>query len=209
MTITANMVKDLRERTGVGPMECKKALEMHNGDIDAAARYLREKGLAKADKKSGRVAKEGIIQTYQHFTGRLAVIVEVNCETDFVAKTAAFTDFARDLALHIANMAPQYISREEVPADALATEREIQRQRVLSEGKPENMADKIVDGRMEKYYEEVVLLEQPFIKDDSKTIEEMRKEVVAATGENIVVRRFARYELGETSSSAEDNGAGE
>jgi len=203
--ITAQMIKELRERTGVGPLDCKKALEQFDGDMDAAAKFLREKGLAKADKKASRVAKEGIIQTYQHFNGRIAVIVEVNCETDFVAKTEAFQEFARDLALHIANMAPKYVSREEVPESVLAAERDIQRKRALDEGKPEHIADKIVEGRMDKFFEEIVLLEQPFLKDDSKTIEELRKEVVAATGENIVIRRFARFELGEGDDEAAES----
>ncbi|MCB9438485.1 MAG: translation elongation factor Ts [Anaerolineales bacterium] len=198
MTITATLIKELRERTGVGPLDCKKALEQHNGDIDAAARYLREKGLAKADKKASRVANEGVIQSYQHFNGRIAVLVEVNCETDFVAKTEQFQAFARDIALHIANMAPTCVTREEVPADLLERERSIQRERVLQEGKPENVVDKIVDGRMDKFFEEIVLMEQSFIKDDSKTIEDLRKETVAAIGENVVIRRFVRYELGET-----------
>jgi elongation factor Ts len=205
--ISATMVKDLRDRTGVGPLDCKKALELHDGDMEAAARYLREKGLAKADKKATRTANDGIVQTYQHFTGRIAVIVEVNCETDFVAKTDAFTSFARDIALHIANMAPKYVKREDVPASILAAEREIQRQRVLAEGKPEPIADKIVEGRLDKFYEEIVLLEQPFIKDDTKTVEELRKELVATTGENIVIRRFVRFELGETESNADNDGS--
>lgn len=198
MTITATMIKELRERTGVGPLDCKKALEQHNGDIDAAARYLREKGLAKADKKASRVANEGVVQSYQHFNGRIAVMVEVNCETDFVAKTEQFQTFARDIALHIANMAPHFVNREEVPASVLDQERAVQRERALQEGKPENVVDKIVDGRLDKFFEEIVLMEQPFIKDDSKTIEDLRKETVAAVGENVVIRRFVRYELGET-----------
>lgn len=202
MTITATMIKELRERTGVGPLDCKKALEQHNGDIDAAARYLREKGLAKADKKASRVANEGVIQSYQHFNGRIAVMVEVNCETDFVAKTEQFQTFARDIALHIANMAPHFVNREEVPASVLDQERAVQRERALQEGKPENVVDKIVDGRLDKFFEEIVLMEQPFIKDDSKTIEDLRKETVAAVGENVVIRRFVRYELGETDESS-------
>lgn len=198
MTITATMIKELRERTGVGPLDCKKALEQYNGDIDAAARYLREKGLAKADKKASRVANEGVIQSYQHFNGRIAVLVEVNCETDFVAKTEQFQTFARDIALHIANMAPRCVSRAEVPAELLEQERAVQRERALQEGKPANVVDKIVDGRMDKFFEEIVLMEQFFIKDDTKTIEDLRKETVAAVGENVVIRRFVRYELGET-----------
>lgn len=201
--ITASMVKELRERTGVGPLDCKKALEQYDGDLDAAARYLREKGLAKADKKASRAANEGLIQTYQHHNGRIAVIVEVNCETDFVANTEQFQEFSRDVALHIANMAPRYVRREEVPADELEAERKIQRERALQEGKPEHIVDKIVDGRMDKFFEEIVLMEQEFIKDDTKTIEDLRKELVASLGENIQIRRFARFEIGEESGNEE------
>jgi elongation factor Ts len=204
MEITAQMVKELRERTGVGPLDCKKALEQFNGDMDKAANYLREKGLAKAVKKAGRAANEGIIQTYQHHNGRLAVVVEVNCETDFVAKTDAFQTFARDLAMHIANLAPQYLTREEVPAEVIAAERETQRKVTLAEGKPEAVADKIVDGRMNKFFEEIVLMEQPFIRDDKLTIEDLRKQVVAEVGENVVIRRFARFELGEVGDAVKE-----
>lgn len=204
MEITAQMVKELRERTGVGPLDCKKALEQFNGDMDKAANYLREKGLAKAVKKAGRAANEGIIQTYQHHNGRLAVVVEVNCETDFVAKTDTFQTFARDLAMHIANLAPQYLTREEVPAEVIAAERETQRKVTLAEGKPEAVADKIVDGRMNKFFEEIVLMEQPFIRDDKLTIEDLRKQVVAEVGENVVIRRFARFELGEVGDEVKE-----
>lgn len=195
--ITAQLIKELRERTGVGPLDCKKALQQFDGDMDAAAKFLREKGLAKADKKASRAAKEGVVQTYQHFNGRIAVIVEINCETDFVAKTDAFQDFARDVALHIANLAPLVVKREEVSEEMIAAERDVQIKLALEEGKPEHIAEKMVEGRMNKFFEEIVLLEQPFLKDDSKTIEELRKETVATTGENIVIRRFARFELGD------------
>lgn len=197
--ITAQQVKELREMTGVGPAECKKALEQFEGDLNKAANFLREKGLAKAAKKAGRVANEGIIQSYQHHNGRLAVVVEVNCETDFVAKTPAFQQFSRDVALHIANLAPKYVAREEVPQAMIDAERGVQQKIALEEGKsrPANIIEKIVDGRMEKFFADIVLLEQPFIKDDSKTIEQLRKEAVAAVGENVVIRRFVRYELGE------------
>jgi elongation factor Ts len=191
------MVKELRDMTGVGPLDCKKALEANEGDLKAAAEFLREKGLAKAAKKASRAANEGIVQTYQHFNGRLSVVVEVNCETDFVANTDQFQEFAKDVALHIANLAPKYVTREEVPQSILEAERDFQRRRALEEGKPEHIVDKMVDGRIEKFYEEIVLMEQPFIKDDSKRIEDLRKETVAAVGENVVVRRFVRYELGE------------
>ena len=204
MEITAQMIKTLRERTGVGPLDCKKALEAHNGDMDAAATFLREKGLATADKKAGRAANEGVIEIYQHHNGRLGVMVEINCETDFVANTNDFKTFARDVALHIANMAPRYVTREQVPQAEIDAEREIQHRRAIEEGKPANVAEKIVDGRMEKFFEEIVLMEQPFIKDDKKTIEDLRKEVVASIKENIIVRRFVRFELGEQGDPAKE-----
>ncbi|NDJ87485.1 MAG: translation elongation factor Ts [Chloroflexi bacterium] len=198
------MVKALRERTGVGPLDCKKALEAHDGDMDAAAKFLREKGLAKADKKASRAANEGLVQTYQHFNGRIGVLAEVNCETDFVANTDQFREFARDLVLHIANMAPQFVQREDVPEAMVEAERQLQRERALQEGKPEHIVDKVVEGRMDKFFEEIVLLEQSFIKDDSKKIEDLRKEVVASVGENVVISRFARFEIGESDDQDED-----
>ncbi len=206
MEITAKMVKDLREATGAGPLDCKKALELNGGDVQKAIDYLREKGLARAAKKlgGGRTMNEGVIQTYTHFNNRLAVIVEVNCETDFVANTDQFKAFARDVALQIANLAPQYVRREDVPAAVIQAEREILRRRTLEEGKPENVVDKIVDGRMDKFYEEIVLLEQKFIKDDAKSIDQLLSETVAEVGESIQIRRFARYALGE---DGDDNGA--
>ena len=197
MQITAGMVKELRDLTGVGPLDCKKALQEHDGDMQAAANYLREKGMAKAGKKAGRAANEGIIQTYMHHNGRLGVIVEVNCETDFVANTDAFQNFAKDVALQVANLSPQYVSREDVPETVIEAERQFQRQRALQEGKPENVVDKMIDGRMGKFFEEIVLMEQTFIKDDKLTIEDLRKQAVAEVGENVVIRRFSRFELGE------------
>src|SRR5690606_6695320 len=181
MAITAQMVKELREATGAGPLDCKKALEQNNGDVAKAIEYLREKGLARAAKKlsSGRTMNEGIIETYQHFNGRLGVIVEVNCETDFVANTERFRTFARDIALHIANLGPEYIKREDVPEAVVEAERQLQLRRALEEGKPQHVAEKIVEGRMNKFYEELVLMEQPFIKDESKTIAQLLSEVVA------------------------------
>jgi len=198
--IDAKMVKDLRDATGAGPLDCKKALESTNGDLDKAVEYLREKGLARAAKKlgAGRTMNEGLVEVYSHHNQRLGVIVEVNCETDFVANTPLFRSFAHDVALHIANLAPEYVRREEVPEAVVQAERELQRRRVLDEGKKENVADKIVDGRMEKFFQEIVLLEQPFIKDDSKTISQMLSEVVAEVGESIEISRFARFALGET-----------
>jgi elongation factor Ts len=205
MSITADMVKQLREMTGVGPLDCKKALEEFKGDMEKAANYLREKGLAKAIKKAGRAANEGVIQTYTHHNGRLAVIVEVNCETDFVAKTPAFQTFAREVALQIANLSPLYVRREEVDAAVLEAEREVQRKRAKEEGKPDNVIEKMLEGRMDKYLAEIVLMEQPWIKDDKLSMEDLRKQVVAEVGENVLIRRFARYELGEVGDEkAED-----
>jgi elongation factor Ts len=207
MQITAQMVKDLREATGAGPLDCKKALEMNNGDVQKAIDYLREKGLAKAAKKlgAGRTMNEGIVQTYSHHTKRLGVLVEVNCETDFVAKTEAFQEFARNVALQIANLAPQYIKREDVPEAVIQAEREIQRRRAIEEGKKENVVDKIVDGRMDKFFEEICLLEQKFIKDDEKTIGQMLSETVAEVGESIQISRFARFAIGESDDSNGEN----
>mgnify|MGYP000901362917 FL=1 len=198
-TVTAQMVKDLREMTGAGPLDCKKALEQFDGNLDKAVDFLREKGLARAAKKlgAGRAMNEGLIETYLHFNRRLGVLVEVNCETDFVASTEQFRQFVKDIALHIANLKPMYIKREEVPSAIVQAEREIQRRRVIEEGKPEAVADKIVDGRMDKFYQEIVLLEQPFLKDDDKTISQLLSETVAGVGEAIEIRRFAVFALGE------------
>jgi elongation factor Ts len=197
MAITAQMVKELREMTGVGPLDCKKALEQFDGDMQKATDYLREKGLAKAAKKAGRATNEGIIHAYLHHNKRLGVMVELNCETDFVADTEQFRALANDIALQIANLAPQVIKRDDVPAALVEAERDMQRRRALDEGKPENVVDRIVDGRMAKFYEELVLLEQPFIKDDSRTIGDLIQQAIAELGENIAVSRFARFALGE------------
>jgi elongation factor Ts len=205
--ITAQMVKQLREATGVGPLDCKKALEMHEGDMQKASDYLREKGLAKAAKKlgAGRSMNEGVIEVYQHFNKRIAVIVEVNCETDFVAKTEAFQTFAREIALHIVSAAPQYVRREDVPQAIIDHERDIQTRRAVDEGKPANIAEKVAEGRMAKFFEEIVLMEQPYYKDEQMTIEQFVKQAVAELGESIVIRRFARYALGELADdSAEE-----
>jgi elongation factor Ts len=205
--ITAKMVKELRDSTGAGPLDCKKALEMHSGDVQKAVDWLREKGLAKAAKKlgAGRVMNEGVVTSYIHHNKRVGVLLEVDCETDFVANTEQFQIFAREVALHIANLAPEYVSREDVPASVVQAEREVQRRRALEEGKPENVVEKIIDGRMGKFYEELVLLEQPFIKDDSKTINQLLQEAVAELGESIVIRRFARFGIGE--AAADGDGA--
>jgi elongation factor Ts len=201
--ITAQMVKDLRTATGAGPLDCKKALEVSQGDFDKAVEYLREKGLAKAAKKlsAGRTMNEGLIQTYQHFNQRLGVLVEVNCETDFVANSAPFQEFARSIALHIANMAPEYVRREDVPEAVIKAERDLQ-MRILKEdpknaGKPEDILNKIIEGRMSKFFEEIVLMEQEFLMDDTKKVSEALSEVVAKVGESCEIRRFARFALGE------------
>ncbi len=199
MAVTAQQVKALRDATGAGPLDCKKALESTSGDFDKAVELLREKGLAKAAKKlgAGRTMNEGVIETYQHFNRRLGVMVEVNCETDFVANTDQFRAFAKDIALHVANLNPEYVKRADVPEAVVEAERQLQRRRALEEGKPEAVVDKIVDGRMAKFFEELVLMEQPFLKDDSKTIQQLLSEVVAELGESIEIRRFARFALGE------------
>jgi elongation factor Ts len=203
MQITAQMVKDLREATGAGPLDCKKALEQNDGDLEKAVDYLREKGLARAAKKlgAGRTMNEGVIETYTHHNHRLGVMVEVNCETDFVANTAPFRSFAHNLALHIANSAPEYVRREDVPDAVIEAERDLQRRRALDEGKPEAVAVKVAEGRMAKFFEEIVLMEQPYIMDDSKTIAQMLAEVVAEVGESMEIRRFARFAIGENVST--------
>lgn len=197
MAITAQQVKDLREMTGVGPLDCKKALEATDGDLDKAAALLREKGLAKAAKKlnAGRSMNEGLIESYLHFTKRLGVMVEVNCETDFVANTDAFKQFCKEIALHIANTSPQYVKREDVPADVVEAERQVLLQRTLNEGKKPEVAEKIVVGRMDKFYQDIVLMEQPWIKDEGKTISQLLAQAVAEVGESIEIRRFARFEI--------------
>ncbi len=197
MEITAQMVKELREKTGAGMMDCKKALAEAGGDTDKAETVLREKGIAKAASKEGRATKEGIIATYVHPGDKLGVMVEINCETDFVARTDQFKEFARDIAMHVAAINPVCVSREEVDQNLIEKEREIYRNQALKDGKPENIVDKIVDGRIDKYYSEIVLLEQPFVKDGDKTVEEIVKETVASLGENMQIKRFARFRLGE------------
>jgi elongation factor Ts len=198
MEINAAQVKELRETTGAGIMDCKQALQEAGGDTDKAMRILREKGLAGAQKKAGRTAADGIIDSYIHLNNRIGVLVEVNCETDFVARNEDFRAMVHDIAMHIAASKPLYVSAEEVPEEVLAEEREINRSRALKEGKPENVVDKIVEGRMKKYYEEVCLLDQPFVKDPDITIGELVKRTIAAVGENVVVRRFARFQVGES-----------
>lgn len=197
--VTPQMVKELRERTQAGMMDCKRALEATGGDMEKAVAYLREKGLAAAAKKAGRVAAEGLVEAYIHPGGRIGVLIEVNCETDFVAMTDEFRQLARDLAMQVAASRPQYVSRDQVPEAVLEEERRIYRATALNEGKPERVVDKIVEGRLEKFFKEVCLLEQPFIKDPDRTVADLIQEKIATMGENITVRRFARFERGEGS----------
>ena len=197
VTISAQQVKDLREATGAGVLECRKALQQTGGDFDKAVAILREKGLSAAAKKAGREARDGLVELYSHGGGRVGVMVEVNCETDFVARTEQFRKFAHDLALHIAASSPRYLDVADVPAEELENERSIARNRALQEGKPEKILDKIVDGRVEKFYQEACLMRQPFVKDESLTISDLLKQTIATIGENVIIRRFARWQLGE------------
>jgi len=197
MEISATLVKELRQATGAGVLDCRKALQETNGDFDKAVAYLREKGLAAAAKKAGREAKEGLIELYGHGGGRVGVMVEVNCETDFVARTEQFRTFAHDLALQVAAAHPRYVDIADVPPDVIESEKTIARNRALQEGKPEKVVDKIVEGRLEKFYQENCLLQQPFVKDESVKISDLLKQTITAIGENVIIRRFARWELGE------------
>ena len=197
MEITAAMVKELRERTQAGMMDCKKALIETKGNMEKAIEYLREKGLAANAKKAGRVAAEGIVDSYIHMGGKIGVLLEVNCETDFVANTDAFRSLCHDLALQIAASNPLFVSKEDVPTANLDKEREILRAQALNEGKPEKIVDRMVEGRIEKYYKEVCLLEQPFVKNPDITVQTLVNETALASGEKISVRRFTRYERGE------------
>ncbi|MFZ5646326.1 MAG: translation elongation factor Ts [Bacillota bacterium] len=207
--ISASMVKELRERTGAGMMDCKKALSETNGDLEKAVDYLREKGLAAAAKKSGRITAEGLVESYIHGGGRIGVLVEVNCETDFVAKTDQFKALVRDIAMQIAASKPEYVRREEVPADIIAKEKEILAAQAANEGKPEKIIQKMVEGRIEKFYKEVCLMEQPFIKDPDISVNQLITENIAKIGENISVRRFVRFELGEGLQKRSDDFAAE
>lgn len=195
--VTTQMIKELREATGAGILDCRKALENADGDFDKAVDFLREKGLATAAKRSDREASEGMVELYSHGKGRVGVMVEVNCETDFVARSEAFRSFAHEVALQIAAGAPKWLRPEDVPAEVYEHEREIARARAREEGKPEAMLERIIDGRIEKFKDEVCLLRQPYVRDEALTIEKLLMQNVAAIGENIVIRRFARWELGE------------
>ncbi len=195
--ITAKMVKELRDKTNAGMMDCKKALTETDGDFDKAVNYLREKGIAKAASKSGRATKEGLIVSYIHAGSRLGAMVEISCETDFVARTDDFQKFAKDVAMHVAAADPVAVTREEIDEKIIANEVEVYKQMALNEGKPEKIVDKIVSGKLEKYYSEICLLEQPFVKDNDKTIKELVDETIARLGENMSIRRFVRFHLGE------------
>ena len=206
---TANDVKTLRERTGAGMMDCKNALVECDGDMDKAVDYLREKGIAKAAKKAGRIAAEGIVDSYIHMGGRVGVLLEVNCETDFVANGDMFRTLVHDIALQIAAANPQYVSKEEVPEEVIEKEKSILRAQALEEGKPEKIVDKMVEGRIKTFYEDNCLLNQKYVKDPSKTIEQVIIEATAQIGEKISVRRFVRYEMGEGLQKKEENLADE
>jgi len=200
MAITAEAVKALREKTGAGMMDCKKALQESNGDFDKAIDYLRKKGAALAQKRSDKVTNQGVIESYIHTGGRVGTLVELNCETDFVAKTDDFKRLAKDLAMQVAAMNPRFVSKEDVDQDSVQKEIEIYKTQAMNDGKPDNIAEKIAQGRLEKFYQEVCLLEQSFIKDSSKTIKDLLNEATAKIGENIKISRFQIFHLGENSN---------
>ena len=199
MNITSQMVKELRVKTGAGMMDCKEALTDAAGDFEKAIDYLRKKGMSAATKRSSKAAKDGVIASYIHMGGKIGVLVEVNCETDFVAKTDDFQQFAKDITMHIAAANPLFIKPDEIPVEVIEREKEIYRSQALAEKKPEKIWDKILEGKLNKYYEDVCLINQKFIKDTDITVETLLNNMIAKTGENIVIRRFARYQLGEDS----------
>jgi elongation factor Ts len=201
MAISIDLIKQLREETGAGVLDCRKALETNNGDFQKAIEYLREKGLAKAAKRADREVFEGMLELYSHGNGRVGVMVEVNCETDFVARSAAFRKFAHEVALQIAAGAPKWIRVEDIPAEVLEAERKKARDVALAEGKPEKVIDRILEGKLEKFYTENCLLRQTYVRDEEITLEDLRNQNIAAIGENIVIRRFARWEVGEEAHS--------
>ena len=209
MAVSVSMVRELREKTGAGMLDCKKALEEAAGNMEKAVEILREKGLSAAAKKSGRIATEGLVESYIHAGGRIGVLVEVNCETDFVAKNENFKQFVKDIAMQIAAASPRYVRREDVPQEEVDKEREILKAQALNEGKPEHIVEKMVEGRLGKFYEEVCLMEQAFIKDPDKKISELVNEKISQIGENISIRRFVRYELGEGLEKKAENFAEE
>ena len=201
MAIGIEQIKQLREETGAGVLDCRKALETYNGDFEKAIEYLREKGLAKAAKRADREVLEGMVELYSHGNGRVGVMVEVNCETDFVARSESFRKFAHEVALQVAAGAPKFVRVEDIPADILEQEREKARNLALAEGKPENVIERIVNGKIEKYYNDNCLLRQTYVRDENMILEDLRNQHIAAIGENIVVRRFARWEVGEEAQS--------
>ena len=207
--VTAAMIKDLRERTGSGMADCKKALVECGADVERAIEYLRKKGLAKAAKKASRIATEGTVASYLHGGGRIGVLLEVNCETDFVGRSDDFRNFAKEVCLQIAAMSPQYVASEDVPPALIEKEKVIRREPVLQTGKPENIVDRIIDGQISKWIKEICLLEQIWVKDDKKTIGDLQQELIAKVGENIRVRRFVRYEVGEGLEKRSDDFAAE
>jgi elongation factor Ts len=192
------MIKELREKTGAGVLDCRQALRDCSGDFEAATEQLREEGLAAVAKRADREASEGLIETYTHIGSRVGVMLEMNCETDFVARTEDFQVLTHDMALHIAAASPRYMTREEIPEDVIEGQKEAYRAEALAEGKPEHIVDRIVEGRMEKFFQDICLMEQPFIRDDEITVEDLFNDALAKLGEKIVLRRFARYELGES-----------
>jgi len=209
VSITAAQVNELRKITGAGLMDCKKALTETNGDLEQAVDYLRKKGLAAASKKAGRAATEGAVGSYIHAGGKIGVLVEVNCETDFVARNDNFQAFVKDIAMHIAAASPQYVRREEVPAELLEREKEIYRAKARETGKPENIIEKIIEGQVNKFYAEICLMEQNFVKDPDKTVQQFLNEAISSIGENMSVRRFARFVLGEGLEKKESDFAAE
>jgi elongation factor Ts len=201
MALRIELIKQLREETGAGVLDCRKALETYDGDFTKAIEYLREKGLAKAAKRADREVLEGMLELYSHGNGRVGVMVEVNCETDFVARSAAFRKFAHEVALQIAAGAPKWVRVEDIPAELVDQEREKARNLTLADGKPENVIERIVDGKMDKFYNENCLLRQPYVRDEEITLEDLRNQNIGSIGENIVIRRFARWEVGEEAQS--------
>jgi elongation factor Ts len=206
---TMEQIKELRERTGAGILDCKKALAENGDDVQKSIDWLRAKGMASAAKKAGRAAAEGLVECYIHAGGKVGVMVELNCETDFVALNESFKQLARDIAMHIVAAQPEYVRREEVPADAFEREKQVQVEKTMSEGKPQAIAEKIVVGRMSKWYEEVCLLDQKWFKDDSKTVDQVVKDLTAVIGENVQVRRFSRFVMGEGLTRRSDDFAAE
>lgn len=201
MPISAQQVQELRSKTGAGIMDCKRALEEAGGDVEKAVTVLRKQGIARADARLSRATTDGVVASYIHAGGKIGVLVEVNCETDFVARTGEFQELARNLAMHIAAEHPRFLRQEDVPDDVIEKEKEVYRALAIKEGRPEKVLDRIVEGRLKKFYSEACLVDQPYVRDDQKTVGDLTKEAIAQLGENIVVRRFVRYQLGESNAS--------